>query len=111
LPLRENYRSGLREVKKVPEFEYVRLHAIFQDEVGLYDEDAQGHPLCSFSCGDQIYDGLLENGVRPFVEISFMPRKLAARDAIHPFWYEQNVAPPKDHAKWATSSGISRATS
>ena len=29
-----------------------------------------------------------------------MPRKLAAREAIHPFWYKQNVAPPKDYTKW-----------
>jgi xylan 1,4-beta-xylosidase len=38
--------------------------------------------------------------VRPLVEISFMPYKLASRPAIHPFWYKQNVAPPKDYAKW-----------
>ena len=49
---------------------------------------------------DQIYDGLLANGVRPFVELSFMPKKLAAREAIHPFWYKQNVSPPKDWNKW-----------
>ena len=44
------------------------------DEVGLYDEDANGKPLYNFSYIDQIYDGLLQNGVRPFVELSFMPR-------------------------------------
>ncbi|HZW05326.1 MAG TPA: glycosyl hydrolase family 39, partial [Candidatus Nitrosotalea sp.] len=49
---------------------------------------------------DQIYDGLLANGVRPFVELSFMPKKLAAKEALHFFWYKQNVAPPKDYAKW-----------
>jgi xylan 1,4-beta-xylosidase len=38
--------------------------------------------------------------VRPFVEISFMPRKLAAKEAIHPFWYKQNVSPPKSYDKW-----------
>src|SRR5262249_21390083 len=42
-----------------------------------------------------------ENGVRPFVEISFMPNKLAAFPAMHPFWYKPNVAPPKDYGKWA----------
>jgi len=43
---------------------------------------------------------LLKNGVRPFVEISFMPKKLALRQDVHPFWYKQIVAPPKDYAKW-----------
>ena len=100
LTLRESYRSDLREVKRVTEFRYVRFHAILHDEVGVYDEDEQGHPIYNFSYVDQIYDGLLNNGVRPFVEISFMPKKLAARQDVHAFWYKQIVAPPKDYGKW-----------
>jgi xylan 1,4-beta-xylosidase len=100
LTLRDSYRSDLREVKKITEFQYVRFHAIFHDEVGVYDEDDKGNPAYNFSYVDQVYDGLLRNGVRPFVEISFMPKKLAARQDIHPFWYKQVVAPPKDYAKW-----------
>jgi xylan 1,4-beta-xylosidase len=100
LTLRESYRNDLRDVKQITPFEYVRFHAIFHDEVGIYDEDAQGHPVLNFSYVDQIYDGLLANGVRPFVELSFMPKKLAARDILHPFWYKQNVSPPKDWNKW-----------
>src|ERR1039457_1818208 len=100
LSLRESYRNDLRDVKQITNFQYVRFHAIFHDEVGIYDEDAQGHAVYNFSYVDQIYDGLLANGVRPFVELSFMPKKLAARDAPHAFWYKQNVAPPKDWNKW-----------
>ena len=79
---------------------YVRFHAIFHDEVGLYDEDAQGNPVFNFSYVDQIYDGLLGNGVRPFVELSFMPNKLAATQVLQAFWYKPDVSPPKDYAKW-----------
>ncbi len=51
----------------------------------------------NFSYVDQIYDGLLENKVRPFIELSFMPKKLSSDpDGVHAFWYKQNVAPPKD---------------
>lgn len=100
LSLRESYRDDLRTVKKVTAMKYVRFHAIFQDEVGVYDEDAQGKPVLNFSYVDQIYDGLLANGVRPFVELSFMPKKLASKDSLHAFWYKQNVSPPKDYAKW-----------
>lgn len=100
LSLRESYRRDLREVKEVTGMQYVRFHAIFHDEVRVYDEDAQGKPVLNFSYVDQIYDGLLANGVRPFVELSFMPKKLAAKEAIHAFWYKQNVSPPKDYAKW-----------
>jgi xylan 1,4-beta-xylosidase len=100
LSLRESYRRDLHDVKQITGFDYVRFHAIFHDEVGVYDEDAQGNPVYNFSYVDQVYDGLLANGVRPFVEISFMPKKLAARDVLHAFWYKQNVSPPKDYAKW-----------
>jgi xylan 1,4-beta-xylosidase len=101
LTLRDSYRNDLRAVKQVTGFQYVRFHAIFHDEVGLYDEDAQGHSVYNFSYIDQIYDGLLANGVRPFVELSFMPKKLAAdKNALHAFWYKQNISPPKDYAKW-----------
>src|SRR5712664_4705133 len=101
LSLRESYRHDLRETKRITGFEYVRFHAIFHDEVGVYDEDLSGKPIYSFSYVDQIYDGLLENKVRPFVELAFMPKKLASDpNALHPFWYKQNVAPPKDGGKW-----------
>ena len=100
--LRESYRNDLRETKRITGFEYVRFHAIFHDEVGLYDEAASGKPLYNFSYVDQIYDGLLENKVRPFIELSFMPKKLTSDpNALHPFWYKQNVAPPKDWDRWA----------
>jgi xylan 1,4-beta-xylosidase len=100
LSLRESYRRDLREVKSSTGFEYVRFHAILNDEVGVYDEDGDGKPIYNFSYVDQIYDGLLENGVRPFVELSFMPTKLAGRPVVYPFWYKPIVAPPKDWAKW-----------
>ena len=100
LSLRDSYRHDLREVKQITGFEYVRFHAIFHDEVGVYDEDAQSHPQFNFSYLDQIYDGLLASGVRPFVELSFMPKKLAAQEVLHPFWYHPNVSPPKDWNKW-----------
>lgn len=101
LALRAAYQADLREVKGSTEFRYVRGHAILHDEVGVYDEDEHGKPTYNFTYVDQIYDGLLKNGVRPVVEISFMPKKLASDpNAIHPFWYKQNVSPPKDYAKW-----------
>ena len=100
LSLRDSYRRDLREVKDATGFEYIRFHAIFHDEVGLYDEDSQGQPVYNFSYVDQIYDGLLENHVRPFVELSFMPQKLAAEPSFQSFWYKPNVSPPKDWNKW-----------
>src|SRR3974377_2164268 len=76
LSLRESYRQDLRDTKKVTGMEYVRFHAIFHDEVGVYDEDAQGNPVFNFSYVDQIYDGLLADGVRPFGGAGFRTQKL-----------------------------------
>jgi xylan 1,4-beta-xylosidase len=101
LSLRQSYRDDLRAVKQVADFHYVRFHAILHDELGVYNEDEHGNPVYNFTYVDQIYDGLLANGVKPFVEISFMPKKLAFNpDALHPFWYKQNVSPPKDMNRW-----------
>jgi xylan 1,4-beta-xylosidase len=101
LALRESYRDDLREVKKATNVEYVRFHNVLHDEVGVYSEDEHGKPVYNFTYVDQIYDGLLKLGVRPVVEISFTPKALASDPAaIHPFWYKQNVSPPRDYAKW-----------
>jgi xylan 1,4-beta-xylosidase len=101
LTLRGSYRDDLRAVKQITDFKYVRFHAILHDEVGVYNEDQHGNPVYNFSYVDQIYDGLLKNGVRPVVEISFMPKKLAFNpDALHPFWYKPNVSPPKSLEAW-----------
>jgi xylan 1,4-beta-xylosidase len=100
LSMRESYREDLRQVKQITDFRYVRFHAIFHDEVGVYNEDKQGNAIYNFDYVDQIYDGLLANGVKPFVELSFMPKLLAARLDYHPFWYKPIVSPPADYAKW-----------
>ena len=100
LSLRDSYRRDLRAVVAATGAGYIRFHGIFLDEMGVYDEDASGNAHYNFSYVDQVYDGLLENGVRPMVEIGFMPRKLSAAPMYHPFWYAPNVAPPKDYARW-----------
>lgn len=101
LALRESYRQDLAAVKDATDLQYVRFHAIFHDELGVYDEDKAGAPLYNFSYVDQIYDGLLARGVKPFVEVGLMPDKMAAH--VTPFiyfWYKPDISPPKDYAKW-----------
>ncbi len=100
LAMRQSYRDDLERVKKITDFQYVRFHAIFDDENGVYSQDAQGNPVYNWSYVDQIYDGLLDNGVRPYVEISFMPKALAAHLDYQSFWYRPIVSPPADYAKW-----------
>ena len=100
LSLRESYRDDLRRVKLHLDCRFVRCHAIFHDELGVYSEDKDGKPSYNFSYVDQVYDGFLKNGVRPFVELSFMPMQLANAPTTFSFWYHPNVNPPKDWDKW-----------
>ncbi|MDP9267098.1 MAG: glycosyl hydrolase, partial [Acidobacteriota bacterium] len=101
LTLRSSYRQDLHEVKGITGFEYVRFHDILDDDMGVYSEDAGGKPVYNFSYVDQVYDGLLQAGVKPFVELSFTPRKLSVDPpTLHPFWYRPIVSPPRDYARW-----------
>ena len=113
LSLRESYRKDLATVKDATDFKSVRFHGIFMDEVGLYEpnrviknpgltaEAVRDQSPYNFLYVDQIYDNLLRQGVRPFVELSFMPRKMAADpNQLHPFFYHPVVSPPGDYTAW-----------
>ncbi len=101
LSLRDAYRQDLSAVHQATGFGYVRFHGIFNDDVGLYQLDKDGKPVYNFSYVDQIYDGLLERGVKPFVELSFMPMAMSSDPkALQEFWYHPNIAPPQDYAQW-----------
>src|SRR5205085_11878293 len=101
LTLRESYRQDLRAVRAVTALAYIRFHGILHDELGVYTEAPHGEPIYNFSYIDQVYDGLLANGFRPLVELSFMPRQLAGRDVRQSFRYHPVVSPPKDYGRWA----------
>ena len=100
LTLRESYREDLRAVRGVTGLAYVRFHGIFHDELGVYTEGPDGEARYNFSYVDQVYDGLLANGARPVVELSFMPSQLASSNTRHSFWYRPVVSPPKDYGRW-----------
>ena len=101
LALRDDYRKDIDAVHAATGFQYVRFHGIFDRDVGVVYRDASGKIAYNFSYVDQIYDGLLERGVKPFVELSFMPPELSSDPGkVHDFWYHPNVMPPKDYAEW-----------
>ncbi|HVC17899.1 MAG TPA: glycosyl hydrolase family 39 [Rhodanobacter sp.] len=101
LALRDDYRKDLVAVHAATGFSYVRFHGIFDRDVGLVRRGPDGRISYNFSYVDQIYDGLLARGVKPFVELSFMPPELTSDPkAIQAFWYQPNIAPPKSYAEW-----------
>ena len=81
-------------------FRHVRFHALLCDDMGtLVDEE--DNFLYSFFNADQIWDFLLSIGMKPFVELSFMPSALASGSQTV-FHYAGNTTPPKNHRQWST---------
>ena len=95
LALRQDYLDHLRIVKEAIDCEYVRFHGILHDDVAICYELPEGKRGYNFLQMDAIYDALLEVGVRPFVELSFMPKLLASgEDTV--FWWKGNISPPRN---------------
>lgn len=90
--------AQLSELHREIGFEYVRFHGIFTDDMHVYIE-RNGLPVYDFSRVDELYDKVLAAGLKPFVELSFMPAALASGKQSIFFW-NANVTPPADMAKW-----------
>jgi len=97
--LRADWQEQLRLVKKECGFEYIRMHGLLHDDMGVYFEDKKGNPVYNWQYIDKLYDFLLEIGIKPFVELSFMPKALASGTNTC-FWWKGNVTPPKSYDKW-----------
>ena len=77
----------------------------------IYSEDADGKPIYSYTIIDGIFDTYLKHGVKPYVEIGFMPQALSSkpepyRSDWRPGFDYGRIGhgvsyPPKDYAKWA----------
>lgn len=100
LALRADWQRQLIRCHKELGFRHVRFHALLSDDMGTLLCE-QNQLLYSFFNADQIMDFLLSIGMRPFVELSFMPETLASGSKIV-FHYEANATPPNDYDAWAT---------
>jgi xylan 1,4-beta-xylosidase len=97
--LRADWQRDLDFVHRECGFKYIRFHGLLQDEMGVYSEDKNGQSIYNFQYVDAVYDAILKIGMKPFVELSFMPRALASGGKTV-FWWQGNITPPKDYDKW-----------
>lgn len=97
--LRADWQRQLRRAKEDCGFRYIRFHGLFCDDMGVYQEDEKGNPLYNWQYVDELFDFLQSIGMKPFVELGFMPSAMASGPHTI-FWYKANVTPPKDYAKW-----------
>jgi xylan 1,4-beta-xylosidase len=99
LALRADWQRQLARCRRELGFRHVRFHGILSDPMGTLTCQ-QERLLYSFFNGDSIVDFLLSIGMRPFVELSFMPTTLASGTQTV-FRYQGNVTPPRDYRAWA----------
>jgi xylan 1,4-beta-xylosidase len=98
-PIGSDFAAALRMARQELGVEAVRAHAILHDELGTYRE-VDGVARYDFTGIDRTYDRVLEIGLRPIVEISFMPRDLASDPSKTVFDYDAIVSPPRDWDRW-----------
>lgn len=99
-PLAEEFDLALQLARRELGVERVRAHAILHDDLGVYHE-TDGYPVHDFTAIDRVYDRLLEIGLRPVVELSFMPRDLARDPDATVFAYKAHISPPHDWDRWS----------
>ncbi len=100
LALRADYQRQLARCHDELGIRHVRFHGLLCDDVGTLACELD-KLVYSFFNAFQIWDALLASGVRPFVELSFMPATLASGTTTV-FHYRGNVTPPRDKGAWAT---------
>ena len=112
LALRTDYVKQLKTVHDALGIERVRFHGIFCDDMRTCSDlsmqmDVEGADrFCeyNFNACALAYDNVLEAGMKPFVELSFMPEKLALKEDGRPlkggFFYRPNIVPPADYGAW-----------
>ena len=92
-------QKQLERVQKDIGFKYIRFHGIFDDEMMVYNEDEAGNPIFNFGYIDKLFDFFYSIGLKPFVELGFMPSKLAKTN--HTVFYRKSIiSMPKDMNKW-----------
>lgn len=100
LALRADWQTQMRRSHEELGFGHVRFHGLLCDDMGTLIAEGTEF-FYSFFNVDQVFDFLLSIGMKPFVELSFMPSALASGEKTV-FHYRANVTPPRDHAQWAT---------
>ena len=98
--LRASWQEQLQTVQDHCHFKYLRMHALFDDDMCVYFEHGN-RAVYSWQYVDDVYDRMLTKGIRPFVELSFFPKGIAADTSKLQMWYRNRVTPDRSrYPKW-----------
>ena len=103
LALQKEYLDQLELVQKEIGFSYIRGHGLFSDDMAVcrsYEDEAGVRRIeYNYTYIDLVMDSYLKLGIRPFLELGFMPRALASGDETV-FYWKGNITPPADYEQW-----------
>lgn len=104
LALHSEYERQLALVQEQIGFRYIRGHGLFCRDMAIYQErkmpDGSIREEYNFTYLDQVMDMYQRLHIRPFLELGFMPEKLASGDETV-FYWKGNITPPASYDKWA----------
>ena len=95
-PIGTDLHQALRRVHDELGVRTVRAHGILNDDLGTYRSTGY-----DFTGIDRVYDTVTALGLRPVVELGFMPHDLAADPTRTVFTYRGIISPPRDWDRWA----------
>ncbi|MCQ2524501.1 MAG: glycosyl hydrolase [Lachnospiraceae bacterium] len=102
LGLCKEYIDELKFCQEEIGFKHIRGHGLFSDDTAIfheYEEDGVKKVEYNYTYLDRIVDQYLELGIRPFIELGFMPYALASGSQTI-FYWKGNTTPPKDYKLW-----------
>lgn len=102
LALTKEYQDQLKLVQEEIGFQHIRGHGLFCDDMAIYqeyEEDGVKKAEYNFTYLDRVMDSYRSVGLRPFLELGFMPKKMA-KGTQTVFYWKGNTTPPKDYGAW-----------
>ncbi len=103
LALQKEYHDQLAMAQAECSFKHIRGHGLFSDDMAIYqpyqDQDGNWHESYNFTYLDRVMDDYRSLGLKPFLELGFMPQKMASGTQTV-FYWKGNVTPPQDDEKW-----------
>lgn len=104
LALHQEYQEQLAMAQAECHFKHIRGHGLFCDDMAIFQcvTDAEGNERISynFTYLDRVFDSYMALGIRPFIELGFMPERMASGTQTI-FYWKGNTTPPADDQKWA----------
>lgn len=103
LALQKEYQEQLALVQEEIGFSHIRGHGLFSDDMAIYQEyekeTGEKRAEYNFTYLDLVMDSYRKLGLKPFLELGFMPEKLASGEQTI-FYWKENTTPPKSYEAW-----------